>query len=234
MNQNRRGVSTYMNITIPGKVVVFDYGEVISAVPTLQDRAELLNLAKADPGPFWEAYWRHRKALDQWTVDTWGYWTLIQQELGVEWEPERLHRLWLTDLRGWMRINPDVLDVLISLQLGGTRMALLSNAGRDYASYFRYGMLGSFFDQVFVSGELDALKPSPEIFHAVLASLDVSPADVIFIDDREENVVGAGNLGIQGHVFTTAAELRSYLVGLTSPAEVDGLVAAEHSPGGSA
>lgn len=208
-----------MDITIPGKVVVFDYGEVISIVPTPSDRAELERIAEADPTAFWAAYWRHRQALDQWTVDTRGYWKQIQEDLGVHWETERLHKLWLTDLRGWMQINPQVLNVLISLQRGGTRMALLSNAGLDYASYFRHGMLGDFFEAVFTSGELDALKPSPAIFQSVLNDLDVSPSEVIFVDDREENVQGAEALGITGHIFKTAAELRAFLTKVASQSE---------------
>jgi len=33
------------------------------------------------------------------------------------------------------------LDLLIDLQLGGTRLALLSNAAPDFTSYYRHGML---------------------------------------------------------------------------------------------
>ena len=39
-------------------------------------------------------------------------------------------------------------------------MALLSNAGRDFGSYFRHGTLGDLFEKVFVSGELGTIKPS--------------------------------------------------------------------------
>lgn len=208
--------SSQMDIVIPGKVVVFDYGEVISVVPTDADRAELISIAGAEPTLFWEAYWRHRHALDVWDFDTGDYWRRIREDLGANWGTELLHRLWLADLRSWLRINPDVLDVLIALQRGGTRMALLSNAGRDYSSYFRHGMLGDFFEQVFVSGELGALKPRPEIFRAVLEGLDVTAEEVLFIDDREENIRGAESLGIEGHVFTTAAKLRSFLEAVAS------------------
>lgn len=198
-------------IAIHGRVVVFDYGEVISVVPSEADRAELVTLAGAEPQPFWDAYWRHRDALDSWAIDAGEYWRRIGFDLGLGWTESMLHSLWLADLRGWMRINPEVLDILLALKRGGTRMALLSNAGRDYSSFFRDGMLGDFFEQVFISGELGTLKPGEDIFRIMLAGLAVGPDDVLFVDNRADNLEGAARLGIAGHVFTTAEELRRYL-----------------------
>ncbi len=203
-------------ISIPGKVVVFDYGEVISPTPTAADRARLTDLAGNDTPAFWNAYWHHRKALDQGTITVMEYWRNIQRDLGREWDTARVHALWLTDFRGWLAIDRGTLDVLVNLQQGGTRMALLSNAGRDFASYYRHGMLGDFFEQVFVSSELGTLKPDAKIFHALLSGLRVRPDEIVFIDDREENIRGANAVGIIGHEFTNASNLRSYLEGLAA------------------
>ncbi len=95
-------------------------------------------------------------------------------------------------------------------------MALLSNAGRDFGSYFRHGTLGDLFEQVFVSGELGTIKPSAEIFEHVMRELGVTPAEMVFVDNKEVNVRGAEALGIAGHVFTTASDLRAYLEGLAA------------------
>jgi putative hydrolase of the HAD superfamily len=200
-----------MGISIPGKVIVFDYGEVISVTPTEADRADLTELAGGDADVFWPAYWRHRNALDQGTLSIRDYWRSIESELGEHWGDAKVHRLWLADFRSWLSVDHDTLDVLVELQQGGTRMALLSNAGRDFGSYFRHGALGDLFEQVFVSGELGTVKPGPEIFETVLRDLSITPPEMVFIDNKEENVRGAEALGIAGHVFTTAADLRAYL-----------------------
>ena len=47
----------------------------------------------------------------------------------------------------------------------------------------------------------------------MLADLSITPAEAIFVDNREMNVTGAEALGITGHVFTTADALRSFLCG---------------------
>ncbi|WP_158862868.1 HAD family hydrolase [Leifsonia sp. AG29] len=203
-----------MGIRIPGKVIVFDYGEVISVTPTEEDRAALTALAGGDAEVFWPAYWRHRDALDQGTLSIQAYWRGIEKELGETWGDATIHRLWLADFRSWLSIDHETLEVLIDLKEGGTRMALLSNAGRDFGSYFRHGTLGDLFEKVFVSGELGTIKPSPEIFEHVMAALGVTPAETVFIDNKEVNVRGAEALGIAGHVFTAAADLRAYLESL--------------------
>lgn len=205
-----------MAISIPGKVIVFDYGEVISVTPTEEDRAALTELAGGDAEVFWPAYWRHRDALDQGTLSIQAYWRGIERELGESWGDATIHRLWLADFRSWLSIDHDTLEVLLDLKAGGTRLALLSNAGRDFGSYFRHGTLGDLFEQVFVSGELGTIKPSAEIFRHVMAELGVTPEETVFIDNKEANVRGAEALGISGHVFTTAIDLRAYLEALSA------------------
>ena len=96
----------------------------------------------------------------------------------------------------------------------GTRLALLSNAGPDFGSYFRGGPLGDFFAACYVSGELNLLKPHPEIYQHVLDDLGISAAEAVFIDNRETNVHGAEMLGITSHVFTDVPALRAFLASL--------------------
>jgi putative hydrolase of the HAD superfamily len=195
-----------MSISIPGKVVVFDYGEVISVTPSEADRTALVGIAGGDAEQFWPAYWRHRNALDQGTLTIQQYWRGIERELGESWEDATIHRLWLADFRSWLSIDHDTLQVLLDLKAGGTRLG----------SYFRHGTLGDLFEQVFVSGELGTVKPSAEIFEHVMAELGVTPAQTVFIDNKAENVEGAQALGISAHVYTSAADLRAYLQGLAA------------------
>lgn len=205
-----------MSITIPGRVVVFDYGEVISVTPTEADRAALVALAGGTADVFWPAYWRHRNALDQGTLSIQQYWRGIEGEIGENWDDARVHQLWLADFRSWLTVDHETLQVLLDLKAGGTRLALLSNAGRDFGSYFRHGSLGDLFERVFVSGELGTVKPSAEIFEHMLGELGVTAAEAVFIDNKEENVRGAEAVGIAGHVYTTSEDLRAYLQGLAA------------------
>ncbi|HLK79363.1 MAG TPA: HAD family phosphatase [Streptosporangiaceae bacterium] len=204
-------------ISLTGRTVIFDYGEVISLAPSAADRDVITRLAgvAADSEPFWRSYSAHRDGLDQGSAGAEAYWQAIAADIGASWDAARVHELWVADFRGWLSINPGIIEVLADLKAGGTRLALLSNAGPDYGSYFRAGPLGDFFAACYVSGELGLLKPQPEIYRHALDDLGISAAEAVFIDNREANVRGAEALGITGHLFTDVTGLRAFLTALS-------------------
>ena len=201
-------------ISLPGRTVIFDYGEVISLPQSPADREVIRSLAGVDAEPFWHAYFAHRDGLDQGGAGVAAYWRAIAEEVGATWDDARVHELWAADFRSWLSINPGTVEIIADLKAGGTRLALLSNAGADFGSYFRHGPLGDYFAACYISGELNLLKPHPEIYQHVLGDLGVSAADTVFIDNRESHVRGAEAVGITGHVFTGPGELRTFLTSL--------------------
>ncbi|HXT94634.1 MAG TPA: HAD family phosphatase [Trebonia sp.] len=206
-------------LSLPGRTVIFDYGEVISLAPSAADRAVIARLAgvNGDEQPFWTAYFAHRDGLDQGTAGVAAYWRAIASDIGAHWDSARVHELWAADFRSWLSINPATIEIIADLRAGGTSLALLSNAGADFASFFRHGPLGDFFSACYVSGELGLLKPHAEIYQHVLDDLGISPAEAVFTDNRASNVAGAEALGITGHVFTGAGKLREFLASLAAP-----------------
>lgn len=204
-------------ISLPGRTVIFDYGEVVSLTPSAADRQVIAGLAGAglDSEPFWRAYSAHRDGLDQGRAGVAAYWQAIGADVGASWDDARVHELWAADFRSWLSINPATIEVLADLKAGGTKLALLSNAGPDFGSYFRRGPLGDFFAACYVSGELGLLKPHPEIYRHVLDDLGISAGQAVFTDNREVNVRGAEALGITGHLFTDAPALRTFLASLS-------------------
>jgi putative hydrolase of the HAD superfamily len=203
-----------MAITIADRVVVFDYGEVISRSPDDAARAKLVRTADIEENRFWPAYWRHRDGLDQGTTSVREYWTLIAADLSADWSESQIQELWVADFTGWLSVEPATFDVIAELYDGGTRLALLSNAGFDYASAFRFSPIGRFFERQFVSAEMGLIKPHPEIFLEVARELGISPAEMVFIDNKQLNVDGAEAVGITGHLYVGPAELRSFLTTL--------------------
>jgi putative hydrolase of the HAD superfamily len=222
-------------LSLPGRTVIFDYGEVISLAQSPADRAAIEALAGIAPGDgaagqrFWAAYDVHRDGLDQGAGGAAAYWRAIADDTGARWDSARVHELWTADFRSWLSVNPATVDVLADLHAGRTPLALLSNAGPDYGSYFRHGPLGDFFSACYVSGELGLLKPDPEIYRHVLADLVITPADAVFVDNKKANVAAAESLGITGHVFTGADGLRKFLASLAAP-ESEGGPRAWHGP----
>jgi putative hydrolase of the HAD superfamily len=204
-------------ISLPGKLVIVDYGDVISLPPSAADRAVIADLAGVSgdgESPFWRAYFGHRDGLDEGTLSSLAYWRAIAADIGARWDEARLHELWAADFRSWLSINPGTIEVLSDLKAGETRLVLLSNASAEFGSFFRRGPLTDFFAAFYVSGELNLLKPYPEIFQYVLDDQGFGAADAVFIDNRDNNVRGAEAIGITSHLFTSPLELREYLVSL--------------------
>ncbi len=198
-------------IALAPRVVVFDYGEVISREPSPSDRAALLARAGVPAESFWGAYWAHRNDLDQGTASIAEYWARVGADVGADWSAIDVHELWAIDHRGWLCLDPSTLAVLHALAEGGTRLALLSNAGPDFSGWLRSGSFAPLFDRVFVSGELGLVKPDPAIYERVIDELGITPDEFLFVDNRSENVEGAIAVGGGGHVFTDAATLHAWL-----------------------
>lgn len=203
-------------MSIPDRVIVFDYGEVISRSPSDEDRAALLKVAGCHAEPFWQSYWSHRDGLDQGTTSVVDYWALVAADLGVTFSASRVHELWVADFRSWWSVEPATFDLLVELHDGGTRLAILSNAGFDFVSGFHYSPLGRLFERIFVSAEMDAIKPDPAIYREVAGELGIELERMVFIDNKSVNTDAAAALGITAHHFTGVDGLAEFLRGLAA------------------
>ncbi|MFD4523920.1 HAD-IA family hydrolase [Streptomyces sp. NPDC058470] len=85
---------------------------------------------------------------------------------------------------------------------------MLSNIPSDHADAFLAAQPWLHnLDHVAFSGKIKAAKPAPAAFHHCVVAMRAAPTDLLFIDDREENVLAAQAMGLKGHVFTELDEL---------------------------
>ena len=101
-------------------------------------------------------------------------------------------------------------DLLVSEELLadlGKRypMILVSNTNESHAAYIarNYNVL-DYFDAKIFSHVVGSLKPDRKIYEAAIAAAGHPPEALLFIDDREENIRGAEEIGIRAHQFTTS------------------------------
>ncbi len=85
---------------------------------------------------------------------------------------------------------------LRAIRRAGFRTALLSNSwgANDYPRH----LFPELFDAVVISSETGMRKPEPQIFLHATALLGLEPAECIFIDDIEANVLAAEAVGMVG------------------------------------
>jgi putative hydrolase of the HAD superfamily len=86
-------------------------------------------------------------------------------------------------------------ELMRSLRRAGLRTALLSNSWGD--SYPRE-LFPEMFDVVVISAEVGMRKPEDRIFRLAAELLELDPAECVFIDDIEANVLAAEAAGLTG------------------------------------
>jgi putative hydrolase of the HAD superfamily len=121
---------------------------------------------------------------------------------------------WARDFRSWISIEQGTVALLDELHAGGTRLAILSNAGFDFGDPFRRSPFGRYFERVFVSAELGKLKTHADVYEHVARELGIGFDAFVFIDNKAPNVDAAVALGATGHHFTGVDGLRAFLTGL--------------------
>ena len=57
--------------------------------------------------------------------------------------------------------------------------------------------LDQYIERWFISGDLKIRKPSPGIYAVLIRATNVMPTQMLFVDDREKNIVKANEFGIQ-------------------------------------
>jgi len=70
------------------------------------------------------------------------------------------------------------------------------------------------FRGIVISGEVQMMKPEPEIFEYLLRRYELTPGNTVFIDDLQPNVQAAKALGIHTVWFRDAAQCEKELDGL--------------------
>ena len=85
---------------------------------------------------------------------------------------------------------------------GALKVYAMSNVSKeDYRVLSTKLADWSVFDQVFTSGHAGMRKPDLGFYYHVLEEINLAPEEVVFIDDKEVNVLAAKSLGITGIVF---------------------------------
>ena len=104
-------------------------------------------------------------------------------------------------------------ELIERLDAAGVPLFGLSNFGGDFWDDFRreWPVFDRFGDIV-VSGHEKCAKPEARIYEIAEARFGLPPQDLLFIDDKAENIDAATARGWHGHVFTDAQALEADLV----------------------
>lgn len=105
-------------------------------------------------------------------------------------------------LPGVWRLEPGALELLQDLRNAGFRLGIISNFDLRLHEILKHVGVADLFEQIVVSSQVGAEKPSPRIFEEALRRFAVEPAELLHVgDDEKADSDGARALGIQTFIL---------------------------------
>lgn len=172
------------------KAVIFDYNGVLTYQGTFD---HLIETYSQNSGKDTEAlrklvryYWDLAKLAK---IDSFIFWEKVAEFLN--YNPHQLRREWID----WFGFRKEILPVIKHIKKKN-KTALLTNEIKDWTeeAVLKYS-LHDYFDIILPSYEAQAAKPDPAVFKILLQKLQLAPAECIYTDDLEKNIVASRALG---------------------------------------
>ena len=207
------------------KAVLFDYGMVLSGPPDPTAWARIRKITGLTEDILDREYWAHRRAYDRGDLTAEAYWHKAAAGAGIVLTPDQLTELIAADTDLWSQLNPPMLEWAQRLQRAGVRTGILSNMpdAVEAGLRARHPWIES-FDHHTWSHTLNLLKPEPAIYLHAAKGLLTPPQNILFIDDRPENIEASIAIGMQAIQYTThtAFEHEMLTRGLDSLLQLEG------------
>jgi putative hydrolase of the HAD superfamily len=191
----------------PIRLVVFDLGKVLLDFDYGIAARHLSLKSRLNPGQIMELLLQTPLLVDYeiGQMSSAEFHVALVRKAGLRADFEEFARLF-GDI--FSPIQP-MLGLLEQVRAAGLPTAVLSNTNELAIQFIRqhYPFFAAFSHQI-LSYEHRAMKPDPRLYHAVEQSSGVRPDEILFVDDRPENVDAARQLGWHAFVHHDSATTR--------------------------
>ncbi len=183
------------------KNIVFDFGGVIVNFSREAAVKKFEEIGVANANELLDAY--HQKGaflqVEDGTINAEEFRIILSELAGKELSYEQVKEGWL----GFMLDVPQYrLEYLLELRKK-YKLYILSNTNPYVMSWARSNdftiagrPLDDYFDKIYTSYELKAVKPGKTIFELMIKDADMLPGETLFIDDGPANIKMAKELGM--------------------------------------
>lgn len=182
------------------KNIIFDFGGVLLADGPryfATDRTMFApevsaQLLAAYKSVHWKNWHRGQISQDQ-----------LLKELAAYSAPEDITKLLSTALAPTRGYIDETVELIKKLKARGYKLYVLSNLSRESYQAFivKNPELFDLFDGKLFSWQIGLLKPEKEVYQKCLETFALDPKESVFIDDVQENVLAAEQVGITGIVY---------------------------------
>ena len=190
------------------KSIVFDWGGVLIDRPTpglLHYFAEYFNTTEIK---FNNTHKKYEDSFQKGILPEDSYWEKMCTDLKKSKPVEK--SLWKQAFKSVYQEKKTVFNLVSVLKKNGYKTGFLSNTETPLMEFFleqKYDM----FEVLVFSCKEGFRKPEKEIYEITLHRLKTRPDEMLFIDDRIENIYAAVSLGIHAILFKDSEHLREKL-----------------------
>jgi putative hydrolase of the HAD superfamily len=206
----------------PVQAVLFDYGMVLSGPPDPAAWARMRIVTSLSEELLHQGYWSHRHAYDRGDLTAEAFWN---NAATTKLSPAQLDQLLAADVDYWGQLNPPMIEWAQRLQRANIPTGILSNMPDAMETGLRalHPWIEA-FDHHTWSHALNLAKPELAIYRHAAEGLNTPPANILFLDDRAENIEAALAAGMQALHYTTheAFEREMHARGLTALLQLEG------------
>ncbi|TET95879.1 MAG: HAD family hydrolase [Anaerolineales bacterium] len=194
--------SNSMDKPAPFKAILWDLGGVLLRTEDWEPRRRLDEMLDLPNGNIYklvfESEMSRKATIGEAANDDIWMWVGEQLELSSDELANVRDEFW----------SGDQIDIglirFIRAHKTGTKMGLLSNGWPSTRRFLEERWhIADIFDDIIISAEVGLAKPDRRIYQLALDRLGVEAEQTIFIDDFDENIRGARELGIHGIHFQT-------------------------------
>ncbi len=122
-------------------------------------------------------------------------------------------------------VDPDLLPLLKDLKGLGYELGIISNFDTRLFPILEALSLRSLFDSVTISSLVQAVKPSPQIFHYALNEHAVDPYEALHVGDSfKEDWEGATKAGMYGVLLNSTEDSRNQVVSIQKLHQLPGII----------
>ena len=193
------------------KAVVFDFGGVMTGEPNRQAVIdfiqESLHLSSAE---FEKASRDKRSAVALGKTDE-EFWVEFAEKKGVLL-PDDWSGSFNSVLKNAIGVNPEMDALVDQLKASKMTVGMLSNIDKRLAALIAEFGFYTPFEPCLLSCDIGFEKPDPKIYQVLIAEMKLAPEEIIFIDDKEENISAAQAVGIDGILFESTDQIRRELI----------------------
>jgi len=197
------------------KAVVFDYGNVISLNQDPKVMDELAGRVGVEREKFVSTLWSLRGDYDRGIISAKEYFKTVLNSLAVSMDEKSIEELIEIDTNSWKNVNTETEALMKEIKAAGYLVGILSNVPHEFLAWAKKNSPVFSLPHIgLYSCEVNLVKPEEAIYKKLLSMLGVEADELVFFDDKAENIAGARAVGMKAILWKNVEDARRELISL--------------------